>query len=492
MNDLKEMTPLQRRTMTGVVWSAVNTYGNVVLSFVVFLVLARLLSPTEFGLVAIASVFVDLVLIVSRGGLPEAVVQRPALEEEFADTAFWLSTTVGALLSVILVLVAPVISNLFTLPELQPVLMALAVVLAFGGVGAVHEARLQRTFAFKQLALRALIANLAAGLLAVFLALQGWGVWAMVIQRILATAATTILTWVTLGWIPRARFNKSFAREQWRFGSRIFAANLLVATNVRLQELIAAAFLTPAAVGYIRLSWRCIDLVSQISVIPLASVSMATYARVNAEEGRMDEAYLSFIRLSSALAFPCFLGMAAVAPVLIPLAFGESWQPAVSVLQLLCFTAVPFVASSFMWPLMAAIKRPGRNLQISTTQVVVGTVLSLAAAPFGVYAVTLSHLFRTYLVWPLALVFMHRDAGIHPRRVLTELSAPFCISLSMAIIVYAVAFAIGSLLPEWAKLVLLITLGLVTYVLTNLIFRPQMIKRMMNEFSSFVRKRAAN
>ncbi len=102
----------------GAFWSAVSTYGNVILSFLVFLVLARLLTPDEFGIVAVASVFVDIILIVSRGGLPEAVIQRPVLEEEFADTAFWLSTGGGFLLCIILVLLALPIAQLFSMPEL--------------------------------------------------------------------------------------------------------------------------------------------------------------------------------------------------------------------------------------------------------------------------------------------------------------------------------------------------------------------------------------
>lgn len=476
--------------MVGAFWSAVSTYGNVILSFLVFLVLARLLSPDEFGIVAIASVFVDIILIVSRGGLPEAVIQRPVLEEEFADTAFWLSTGGGLVFAVLLALAAPGIAQLFSMPDLAPVLMVLALVLAFGGVGAVHEARLQRTFAFKQLAMRALVANLVAGAISVLLAFQGWGVWAMVAQRVLASAATAVLNWVTLGWIPKIRFVGSFARDQWGFGSRIFGANLLIGINVRLQELIAAAFLSPAAVGYIRLSWRCIDLVSQIAVIPLGAVAMASYARIKAEGGRIDDAYLGFIRFSAVLAFPCFLGMAAVAPVMIPVAFGAKWDAAVPVLQILCLTAVPFVASSFMWPLMAALKRADRNLQISFVQVVAGTALSLAAAPFGLYAVTLSHLLRTYLVWPMTLTIMRKDAGIETRRIFAALGPPLGLSLAMAVVVYGLNLAISEQMADAAKLALLVAVGGVVYVGGSLAFMPEITRSIVGEAKRLLSKKA--
>lgn len=160
----KDDTPgLERRSVTSAMWSAVGGYGNVFLSFAVFLILARLLTPDEFGLVAIATVFVDIILVIARGGLPEAVVQRPQLEEDYADTAFWFSLGWGAALCVALSVAAPFLAGLFGLAELGPVLMALSAVLLIMGAGSIHEARLQRAFAFRKLAMRAIFQHARRG-----------------------------------------------------------------------------------------------------------------------------------------------------------------------------------------------------------------------------------------------------------------------------------------------------------------------------------------
>ena len=122
MLKLDENAPrLERRSVTSALWSAVGGYGNVFLSFVVFLILARLLTPDEFGLVAIATVFVDIILVIARGGLPEAVLQRPELDEDYADTAFWFSLLWGAVLCALLSLAAPFLAGLFGIAELSPV-----------------------------------------------------------------------------------------------------------------------------------------------------------------------------------------------------------------------------------------------------------------------------------------------------------------------------------------------------------------------------------
>jgi len=472
---------LEKRSITSALWSAVGSYGNVFLSFIVFLILARLLAPDEFGLVAIATVFVDIILVIARGGLPEAVLQRPQLDEDYADTAFWFSLLWGAVLCALLSLAAPFLADLFRIAELSPVLMALSTVLFIMGAGAIHEARLQREFAFRKLAMRALLSNFLAGVIAIALALNGWGVWAMVVQRLIASLVTTVMNWIASGWVPRLRFVRAYVADQWSFGSRIFAANFLMGLNVRLQELIAAAFLSTAAVGYIRLSWRCIDLVSQLAVIPLTSVALTSYARINAENKSLENAYFGFIRLSGVIAFPCFLGLAATAPVLLPVAFGENWADAAPVTQLLCLTALPFVANSFVWPLLTAIRQGGSTLFLSFLQVVVGCALGIAAAPFGLLPVTLAHVVRAYLIWPVALVSVRNRTGISIGGTFRTCLPPLVAAVTMAGLVSGLSWLTGERFSSQVKLCLLVSAGAVIYPALLFVTMPRDVRGVLKE-----------
>ena len=490
MLKLDENAPrLERRSVTSALWSAIGGYGNVFLSFVVFLILARLLTPDEFGLVAIATVFVDIILVIARGGLPEAVLQRPELEEDYADTAFWFSLAWGAALCALLSLAAPFIANLFGLAELGPVLMALSTVLFIMGAGSIHEARLQRDFAFRKLAVRAIFSNLLAGTIAIVLAVQGWGVWAMVAQRLIASIVTTIMNWIASDWIPRPQFVRSYAADQWSFGSKIFSASFLLAMNLRLQELVAAMFLTPAAVGYIRLSWRCIDLVSQFAVIPFGSVAMATYSQAHAQKGSVEEACLGFIRFSGLLAFPCFAGMAAVAPIFIPILFGENWKPAVPVLQILCLIAIPFVVESFTWGVLAAIKRPGLNLKISVLQLLAGLGLSFFAAPFGLYPVVWAHVAKVWGVWPLGVFYTQRYGGVEFRKITKVVAIPLGASLVMGACVFGTGLMIEGAMPPIASLAFMVALGACIYAALIFASMPAVAKTSVGELRRILSRR---
>lgn len=462
----------RRRSMVAAFWMGAGTYGNVVVTFVVFLVLARLLTPSEFGVVAVATVIVDVLLVASRGGIAEAVVQREDLDEVFADTAFWLTTASGIVFLVLVASLSPVAGMVFSMPGLGGVLAALAVVFVLTGLGAVHEARLQREFGFKRLAARALAANVVSGAVAIGLAFAGWGVWAMVAQRVLAAFSTLGLTWLAYRWMPRWRFDRILAVEQIRFGSRIFASNLLLSLTVRIHELIAALFLSPAAVGYLRMAWRCIDLVSQLTVIPFASVALTSYARLQGDSDQVRAAYLGFVRASAVLAFPSFLGMAATAPVLVPLAFGDSWVPAVPVLQLLCLTAVPFVANAFMWPLLAAMKEAGVGLRIAAVQLAIGAVLSVLVAPFGLVWLALAHVARAYAVWPLGLTALRRVGGVTLRELVDAIGAPLLAAAVMGLVVMAGVAWLAPLLPGTAVFGICLGAGVLVYLAVGLVVMP--------------------
>jgi O-antigen/teichoic acid export membrane protein len=382
-------------------WVALASVGNVVLSFGVFLVLARLIGPAEFGMVAIAAVFIDILQIVARCGLPDAVVQRADCDEDFAATAFWVMLAAGALCTASLVALSAPIAWIFDLPELRPVLCALSACFVITAAGAIHEARLQRSFGFRKLALRALGSNILGGAAALALAFAGYGVWSLVVQRLVAATATTLLTWTASRWIPARRVDLAAARAQIAFGSRIFCTYLLLVASIRSQEVIAAYFLSAADVGYLRLAWRCIDLVSQVAVIPLTTVGLTTYARLQDQPAELAAAFRGFTVASAFVAVPAFFGMAAVAPTLIPFLFGDPWHDAAPVLRTLALLAPEFVATSMLWMIFTALGQTGTALRLAGAQFGLGAVAAVVTAPLGLAALAAGHVVRAYLFTPL-------------------------------------------------------------------------------------------
>lgn len=475
--------------MTLAAWVAAGNYVSIAVSFVVFIILARYLSPTEFGIVAVATVFLDVLQIVARGGLPDVIVQKHDLTEEYADTAFWVSNGIGVLSCLALLAFSYPISLAFKMPELAAVLAALSIVFVIGGLGAIHEGRLTRTFGFKSLSLRGLVANVVSGAVAVWLAFAGYGVWSLVTQRLLSSFAILIVTWIAYPWMPGFRFNRTYAKEQLAFGSNVFGTNLLLALNNRVHELIAALFLTAADVGYLRVAWRCIDLIAQFAVIPLASVALPTYSRLQHDHERLEHSYIHFLIISSTITYPALLGMAAVAPIFLFTIFGEQWRPAAPVLQILCLLAPPLVTNSFMWPMLVAANKTRYGLIFTILQFVLGSVLSFVAAPFGVIYIALSHLVRAYGVWPIGLWIMAKSVGISAAATLRAVGTPLAAAAAMAGAVMLVQTLLPTRLDHKLSLAILIASGCGAYLICTALLSPGIFRLVRSELIPYINQR---
>ncbi len=444
-------------------WVALASVGNVVLSFGVFLVLARLIGPAEFGMVAIAAVFIDILQIVARCGLPDAVVQRADCDEDFAATAFWVMLAAGSLCAAALIALSGPIAWMFDLPELRPVLCALSACFVITAAGAIHEARLQRSFGFRKLALRALGSNLLGGAVALALAFAGYGVWSLVVQRLVAATATTLLTWAASRWIPARRVNLAAARAQIAFGSRVFCTYLLLVVSIRSQEVIAAYFLSATDVGYLRLAWRCIDLVSQVAVIPLTTVGLTTYARLQDRPAELATAFYGFTAASAFVAVPALFGMAAVAPTLIPFLFGDQWHQAAPVLRMLALLAPEFVATSMLWMIFTALGRNGTALRLAGAQFGLGALASVATAPFGLAALAIGHVARAYLFSPAIVVGAGRFVPVSNRHLARVLLPVTACAAAMAGFVLLVQAPIHAALGDRLGLFAAVGVGVLAY-----------------------------
>ncbi|MCJ2072366.1 lipopolysaccharide biosynthesis protein [Methylobacterium sp. J-030] len=470
------------RSFAAARWVALASVGNVVLSFGVFLVLARLIAPAEFGMVAIAAVFIDILQIVARCGLPDAVVQRADLDEDFAATAFWVMLGAGTLCAVALAALAGPIAWMFDLPELRPVLSALSVCFVITAAGAIHEARLQRSFGFRKLALRALSSNLVGGAVALAMAYAGYGVWSLVVQRLVAATATTLLTWVASRWVPARRLDLAAARSQIAFGSRVFCTYLLLVLSIRSQEVIAAYFLSAADVGYLRLAWRCIDLVSQVAVIPLTTVGLTTYARLQDRPEELATAFRNFTVASSFVAVPAFFGMAAVAPTLIPFLFGDQWHEAAPVLRILALLAPEFVATSMLWMIFTALGRNGTALRLAGAQFGLGALAAVLTAPLGLVALAVGHVARAYLFTPAIVSAAGRFVPLGNRQLARALLPVTTCSAAMAALVLLAQEPIHAALGDRFGLFATVGVGLLTYAGLAQVFMRDTVRSALGFF----------
>jgi polysaccharide transporter, PST family len=453
------------------VWSFLEGSSRHWINLAVMIVLARLLGPAAFGIVAIASAYIVITDVVVRGGLPEYVIKHQAQDERVWTTIFWANTVLAVIIIGLTWLIATPAAWLFGVPELQAVLRALSVMLLVRALGATHEALVIRTFGFKALALRTLIASLVGGAVGIGMALSGFGVWSLVGERLGNSLSQTVLVWLAARWRPKLDFSWALFLRIWPFGRPLTLSRLLSALDNYGQDFVIGTVLGPQGVGFYRVAMQLQTVIIQLSIVPLTRVALPSFARLQDEPARLADAYVQTAHVAALTALPLFFGGAVVAPDILTLVFGSQWQPAVLVMQILCLAAPLHAVLYFYEPALIGVGRTRELLHARIVQTSSGLGSAAAAAPFGVAWVAAGNVLRMALVAVYVLRLLERTIKVPVRRMLLDQGGP---------LVAAVAMAAGILLLRWQLegwsplplLLISVAVGALLYGALVLLFLP--------------------
>jgi O-antigen/teichoic acid export membrane protein len=457
------MESIRNRALRGIRWSTLQQGVNHAISVTVFVVLARILQPEDFGLVAFSSVVIGFVGPFVTQGLGAAIVQRENLEELHLDAAFWFNMTVGTLLSALLALCAPAIASTMGQPDAGPVIAWLAVGLFILSLSSVQGAILRRNLAFRALATRSLVAAVVAGSAAVILALSGFGVWSLVARQLIESIISVVLLWSVSGWRPRLRFSRTHFQDLFRFGFNVVATDLLVFVNRRADNLFIGFFLGPAALGYYAVAYRLLTMALRFLSQTVYRVAMPVVARLQSEPQRVARSFCRITHATAHVSLPIFAGLGLLASDLVPALFGPKWSPSIPVMQLLAGVGA---LQTLLRPIVAVIVGMGRPEWRLRLQFVDG-VMNLAgfavAVHWGFVAVAFSYLVVNYALAPLWFILLARMIPISPRQYFAQIQAPLFGAAAMCAIVLLVQYALPLTLPSWQRLGLCTTAGVLSY-----------------------------
>lgn len=342
---------------TALGWSFVMGGGQYAISTVVMFVMAGILGPSIFGLVAMAVVYLAFIQLVLRQGMVQALVQRPNLEAKHLDSAFWLTMAGGALLTIASLLLSRWWADLNRTPELEPVINVMTLLVPLQALVVVQESYLTRHMDFKGLAIRTNLAALIGGVVGVVLAIVGFGVWALVAQHILRALVDVAVLWTISEWRPKWHFSWDATREILSFSSLTALGGLGTFVNTRADALLIGLFFGPTAVGLYRLAARIVEIVSEVTVSAFHSVSLPELSRVEYDRERFTNRVRDITKLATMAAFPLLAIVAGSSPQLMAL-LGREWQAAAAPLSVLCIVGAAYALTIFIGPVMLAAGKP--------------------------------------------------------------------------------------------------------------------------------------
>lgn len=411
---------LNRQVKRSIGWIVLERWSTRVADIVVFAVLARLLTPADFGTVALATVFITLLTVFVESGFTQALIRELHLDPRDASTAFWTSLALSLVAAGGLVLFAPLLATWLDTPDLAWVLALASIALPLGALAQTPAALLERAFEFKPLSLRRLIGVIAGLAAALVLALAGAGIWALVANLLIPRLVGVIVLWSSTPWRPRLEYSLTSLRRLWRVGSSMIGVGLLEALQSNIDKLVIGTVFSAQELGYYVLAQRIGGALAELLVSVVSRVSLTTFSRVQDDPVRLSRIYRQLSWVTASISAPVFVLVAALAPQIVPGVFGPGWEQ--SIIYLWILAPVWFLSNTMAFDKSAfiAVGRSGIVFRLTLAQSILSTALVFAFIPLGVIGVALSRMYRL-LIWPVRLVALHRVIGLPVGRYLWQL-----------------------------------------------------------------------
>lgn len=457
---------LREKAAKGIVWSVIQKWGRAVIWSLSFIVLSRLLDPEHFGLVALASTFTAFVEIFLDQGFSAAIVQRPDLEGEHLNTAFWISVATGLVMTAGGILASGMIATFYREPDLAPVLGWLSVGFLLSALSSTQIAILQRNLAFKSLAVRSLVATAVGGAVGIGMALAGYGVWSLVGQNLARGIAATIVLWQASSWRPGLKVSLAHYKELFTFGISITGNNLLDVLVRRSDDFLIGFYLGPVQLGYYTIGYRLLLVIIRLVTGITNAVAFPTFSRLQDRPERMRRAFYKVTQYTSILAFPVFIGLAVLAPELVPAVFGAKWMPSVPVMQILALIGILQSVLYFNGSVIKASGKPSWQLGIMLVNAVCSIIGFFLALQWGIVAVAASFVIVGYSLAPISYLAVRRLIHIDFATYLKQFKAPLLSSLAMVLVVMGLKVLLRNYgLHLYVQLAIYVTAGALIYAL---------------------------
>jgi O-antigen/teichoic acid export membrane protein len=426
---------MQDRVIAGLRWVAASSAVLQVTRAIVAVMLARLLSPGDYGIAVLVLLITSLVLVFSDLALGAAVVQRKELSEDDRCTAFWISVGAGVVFMIAGLSLAGPIADLYREPAVEPLCRVLSLSFLISSLQVIPEALMVREMRFRALELRMMVATLVSGAVAIVVAASGGGPWAIIVQQVTTVFVSTCLLWALSSWRPSLRFSALSGRSLGSFSGFLVGHRLLFSLHRNADNFIIGRFVGPAALGAYAVAYNV--MLAPFSKIgdPLQRVMWPTLSKMQDEPQRMATTWLRVIRLLAMVTVPSLMGLVIVAPDFISLVLGDKWKPAVPLIQVLAWVGILQSLQGMNIDILMARDRTATILRYSVFFTIVHVAAFIIGVRWGVLGVAIGYTISSTLVEPVLTVLTSRSIGMSPWRFVRKLMPIFAAGLVMAAIV---------------------------------------------------------
>lgn len=450
-------------------WSYLTFVIGKAMVFISTVILARILTPADFGLVGLASVMAGYLGTLHTFGVGEAFIQSKFGSEESANATFVLSVASGILLFLVSVMITPLVVIFFREPRIQSIFPVLAFTYVLTGLTTIHDALLVKELKFQQRLLPTFVQYISKGIASITLALMGFGAWAIVWGVIIGTIAKSITLVFVSPWKPTRAWNPQVTREIFGFGKFMVLQNIFGALEDNIDYMIVGRRLGVTDLGLYTLGYRAPELA--IISLPgvISNVAYPTYAKLQGNVQELQRSVRKTVQLVSWVAIPAGVGLAMISSAFILTFYTDKWAFAIPVMQLLSLYAMVYTLTYNFGDAYKAMGRPDILNKISVSTIVFTIFALWFGSHYGIVGVAWAHLSRVIILLGIQIVIVKRILGVPPRHILEGILRAFLSAGVMALVMSAISWKLqGS--SSVVVLVSQLVVGAITYIVSSLLF----------------------
>jgi O-antigen/teichoic acid export membrane protein len=486
---MAETETLRQKTISGMLWSFSDSVAGQGIQFVVGLILARILSPAEFGLIGMITVFLAVSQSFIDSGFGQALIRKPKAGQSDFSTVFWFNIFAGVLFFLLFFLLAPAIARFYDEPQLQPLTRVLSIILIINSFGLVQRAILTRKIDFRLQTKITIISAVISGIVAVYMALSGYGVWSLVWKSLLGYLIQTILFWMLSGWHPEMTFSKESFRDLFGFGSKLLLSGLIDTAYRNIYPLIIGKFFTAQELGFYSRAEQFTKLPSQNISQIVQRVSYPALSMVQDNTSKLKSGYRQVISSTMYISFLAMLGLAAVAKPMVILLIGEKWLPSVPYLQLLCLGGMLYPLHAINLNMLKVKGRSDLFLRLEIIKKLLAIPVILAGIFVSINAMLTGMVIHSFAAYFINSYYSGKLVDYPFREQIGDIYASFFIALCVSLLVWSLSYILP--FSNIIILMLQLTVGIGAVLLMSETIQPAgypeikaIVKEKISEFRS--------
>lgn len=467
---------LKQQTKRGLYWKLFEQFSNYGMQFIVGIFMARMLSPTDYGITALPGVFMAVAGIFADSGFGASLIRKPDLKEEDLSTAFIYSLSVGIVAYIALFCASPWIADFYNVPVLKPLIRVSALGFLYGPIGTPQGIILQKRLDFKTPAKISVVVRVVSAAIGIWMAYYGYGVWALVISGMIGGIVSLLIKVWVVRWIPKTGWSKESFKYMWGFGNKMVGSQLLDTLYNNITPVVIGKFYSPADLGVYNRASGYAQLPSSNLYGVINGVTFPVLSKMQDDTERLSHNYRRMLKVLAFITFPMMMGLAALAHPIIIVMVTAKWEGCVILLQLMCFSMMWYPIHALNLNVLLVKGESGKFFRLEVIKKIWGLSIMALTLPLGVVYFTAAGIVSSLFSLIVNTYYTGKIINVGYWKQMRDYLPAFALAFTMFLVCLSLTYIIPVM---WVQILVGIPVGIAIYLGGALFFHFEELNDVM-------------